>query len=139
LKLVEQGKISFDTPLSNYLPEFRNPIIVEKTLTQKTKFTPAKTVVTLKHLLNFSSGLFYPALRKDPHGVSDGYASKEMHTTQDPTSAFFRIIIVLTLFCLSWAFPELFFFFRESSLLCHSSSNQGPTVSLTFRSMECIL
>jgi CubicO group peptidase (beta-lactamase class C family) len=98
LKLVEQGKISFDTPISDYLPEFRNPIIVEKTLssTQKMKFTPAKTVVTLKHLLNFSSGLFYPALRKDPRGVSDAYASKEMHTTQDPTSAFFRIIIVLT-------------------------------------------
>jgi CubicO group peptidase (beta-lactamase class C family) len=94
LKLVEQGKISFDTPLSDYLPEFRNPIIVEKTSTQKTKFTPAKTVVTLKHVLNFSSGLFYPVVREDLHGLSDGYASKEMHTTQDPTSAFFRIVIV---------------------------------------------
>lgn len=93
LKLVEQGKISFDTPLSDYLPEFRNPIIVEKTSTQKTKFTPAKTVVTLKHILNFSSGLFYPVVREDLHGLSNGYASKEMHATQDPTSAFFRIVI----------------------------------------------
>jgi len=94
LKLIEQGKISFDTPLSNYLPEFRNPIIVERTSTQKTKFTPAKTVVTLKHLLNFSSGLFYPIVREDLYGLHDGCTSKEMHTTRDPTSAFFRIVIV---------------------------------------------
>jgi CubicO group peptidase (beta-lactamase class C family) len=110
LKLVEQGKISFDTPISDYLPEFRNPIIVDRTSTQKTKFTPAKTVVTLKHVLNFSSGLFYPVVREDLHGFSDGYSSKEMHTTQDPTSAFFRIVIVRTFIlpqsAVSLAFPS---------------------------------
>ena len=93
LKLVEQGKITFDTPVADYLPEFRNPIIVDRTDSQKTSFKPAETVVTLKHLLNFTSGLFYPTGRETA-SLSNGYSSKEMHLSENPTSEFFRIIIV---------------------------------------------
>jgi hypothetical protein len=92
LKLVEQGKITFDTPAADYLPEFRNPIIVDRTDTQKTSFKPAETVVTLKHLLNFTSGLFYPTGGDD--SMTKGCSSKEMHLSEDPTSEFFRIVIV---------------------------------------------
>ena len=95
LILVEQGKISLDTPVADYLPQFRNPIIVDRTDTtdpQKTSFKPAETVVTLKHLLNFTSGLFYPT---EPDGnMTKGCSSKEMHLSDDPTSEFFRIITV---------------------------------------------
>jgi CubicO group peptidase (beta-lactamase class C family) len=93
LKLVEQGKITFDTPVADYLPEFRNPIIVDRTDTQKTSFKPAETVVTLKHLLTFSSGLFY-SIGRDTAGLSKGYSSKGMHLSEDPTSEFFRTVIV---------------------------------------------
>jgi CubicO group peptidase (beta-lactamase class C family) len=92
LKLVEQGKIAFDTPVGDYLPEFRNPIIVDKTNTQKTTFKPAETVVTLKHLLTYTSGLFYPT-DEDPARMTEAYSSKEIHTSEDPASMFFRIII----------------------------------------------
>ena len=92
LKLVEQGKITFDTPVADYLPEFRNPIIVDRTDTQKTSFKPAETVVTLKHLLNFTSGLFN--LSSDNGNMTKGYSSKEIHPSEDPTSEFFRIVIV---------------------------------------------
>jgi CubicO group peptidase (beta-lactamase class C family) len=91
LKLVEQGKITFDTPVADYLPQFRNPIIVDRTDTQKTSFKPAQTVVTLKHLLNFTSGLFYPT--GGDANMAKGCSSKEMHLSEDPTSEFFRIII----------------------------------------------
>jgi CubicO group peptidase (beta-lactamase class C family) len=100
LKLVEQGKITFDTPVADYLPEFRNPIIVDRTDTQKTSFKPAETVVTLKHLLNFTSGLFYPTGGDD--NMTKGCSSKEMHRSEDPTSEFFRIIIVRSF--LFWLF-----------------------------------
>ena len=93
LKLVEQGKITFDTPVADYIPEFRNPIIVERTDTEKTSFKPAETIVTLKHLLNFTSGLFHPTGHVTA-SLSKGYSSKEMHLSEDPTSEFFRIIIV---------------------------------------------
>jgi hypothetical protein len=97
LKLVEQGKITFDTPVADYLPEFRNPIIVDRTDTQKTSFKPAETIVTLKHILNFTSGLFYlPG--HEAVGLSKAYSSKEMHLSEDPTSEFLRIVIVRLLF-----------------------------------------
>jgi len=47
--------------------------------------------VTLKHILNFTSGLFYPTGRVDA-SLSKGYSSKEMHLSEDTTSEFFRII-----------------------------------------------
>jgi len=89
LKLVDQGKITFDTPVSDYLPQFRNPIIVEKTDTQETNFRPAETVMTLRHLLTMTSGLFYPT----EAGLPRGYSSKTMHHSEDPISEFFRVII----------------------------------------------
>jgi Beta-lactamase len=97
LKLVEQGKISFDTPVADYIPQFRNPIIVDRTDTtdpQKTSFKPAETVVTLKHLLNFTSGLFYPTAPPSDYNMAKGCSSKEMHLSEDPTSEFFKIITV---------------------------------------------
>ena len=80
--------------MADYLPELRNPIIVDRTDsdTQKTTFKPAKTVVTLKHLLNFTSGLFYPT--EPDANMTKGWSSKEMHLADDPTSEFFRIITV---------------------------------------------
>jgi CubicO group peptidase (beta-lactamase class C family) len=97
LKLVEQGKITFDTPVSDYLPQFRNPIIVDKTDTQETSFRPAKTVVTIGHLLTMTSGLFYPP-EPASGSLPEGYSSKKMHHSEDPISEFFRIIIVRLFF-----------------------------------------
>ena len=79
--------------MADYLPEFRNPIIVDRTDTQETSFKPAETVVTLKHLLTFTSGLFYPD-DDDTAATMKGYTSKEMHLSEDPTSEFFRIVMV---------------------------------------------
>ena len=92
LKLVERGKIAFDTPVSDYLPQFRNPIIVERTTNtrEKNNFRPAETVMTLRHLLTMTSGLFYPT---EP-GLPKGYSSKKIHHSEDPISEFFRVIIV---------------------------------------------
>ena len=101
LKLVEQGKISFETPVADYFPQFRNPIIVNRTDTtdpQKTNLKPAETVVTLKHILNFTSGLFYPT--EPDHNMTKGCSSKEMHLSEEPTSEFFKIITVRLLFLL---------------------------------------
>ena len=90
LILVEQGKITFDTPVADYFPEFRNPIIVDRTDTQKASFKPAETTVTLKHLLTFTGGLFYP----DTATMKEDTSANEVHLSKDPTSDFFRNIIV---------------------------------------------
>ncbi|KAF9525267.1 beta-lactamase/transpeptidase-like protein [Crepidotus variabilis] len=92
LKLIEQGKLSYVTPVSDYLDEFKSPIIVTRTSTQETAFRPARSVVTVKHLLNFSSGLFYPIVPGDLFGLAEGYYSKDMHAAQDPVKNFFDIV-----------------------------------------------
>ena len=94
LKLIEQGKITLDTPVSDYLPEFSHPIIVDETSTQKTDFVPAETVVTFRHLLNFTSGLSYRFVTGDSSSVLEGFTSKDIHHSQDPISELFKIIIV---------------------------------------------
>ena len=93
--------------MGDYLPEFRNPIIVDKAAAQEASFKPAKTAVTLKHLLNFTSGLFYPGITTAASNMSkldEAYSSKDMHRAEDPTSEFFRIVKVRS-------FP---FFFLDS-------------------------
>ena len=92
LKLLDQGKLKLDTPVSDYFPQFRNPIILDDVKSERPTFHPAKTVITLKHLLNFSSGLFYP-----DSGYADlfeAYHSKTYSTVENPVEEFFRIVIV---------------------------------------------
>jgi CubicO group peptidase (beta-lactamase class C family) len=92
LKLIEQGKLNLNTQIADYLPEFRNPVIVDRLSSQRKVLRPAKTAVTVKHLLNFSSGLFYPIEEGQPmrFGIN---TSKEMHQATDPSSRFFKLIM----------------------------------------------
>lgn len=94
LILIEQGKISLDTPVSDYLSEFQHPVVVDDVAAHELTFRPANTAVTVKHLLNFSSGLFYPVKREGYDGVTEVYSSKEMHASTDPLASFFQIIMV---------------------------------------------
>ena len=87
--------------MADYLPELRNPVIVDRTDTLKTGFKPAETVVTLKHLLTFTSGLFYPT-EPDTADMTKGWSSKEMHLSKDPTSEFFRIVTVRLFFLVNF-------------------------------------
>ncbi|MBR4502633.1 MAG: beta-lactamase family protein [Clostridia bacterium] len=63
MQLIEQGKLSLDDPVSAYLPAYAH-------LTVKDGGTvrPAKTVMTVRHLMSMQSGLNYdketPAIKK---------------------------------------------------------------------------
>jgi len=94
LKLIEQGKITFDTAVEDYIPEMKNPIIVERISTQNTAFRPATKIVTVQHLMNFTSGLFHPVVPEDLFGLGEGYSSKGMHQVADPIAGFFQVIKV---------------------------------------------
>jgi CubicO group peptidase (beta-lactamase class C family) len=52
MTLVEEGKIGLDDPVSKYLPEFANTTVYDKGVIR-----PAKTVMTIRHLLTHTSGL----------------------------------------------------------------------------------
>ena len=61
LQLVEQGKVKLDEPVSKYLPQLEKLQVLEgfDAESGKPKLRPAKTAVTLKHLLTHTSGICY--------------------------------------------------------------------------------
>jgi len=82
--------------VEDYIPEMKNPIIVEDSVTGNIAFRPATKAVTVQHLLNFSSGLSYGKGSQDQPraGLGEAYSSKDMHQDPDPVSRFFQFVKV---------------------------------------------
>ena len=61
LQLVEQGKVKLEEPVSQHLPQLAKLEVLEgfDSETGKPRLRPARTPVTLKHLLTHTSGLCY--------------------------------------------------------------------------------
>ncbi len=59
--LYEQGKFLLDQPISDFIPEFKNPVVLEKFNEADTTYTtiPAKSEITFRQLLTHTSGLDY--------------------------------------------------------------------------------
>ncbi|MEO6723244.1 MAG: serine hydrolase domain-containing protein, partial [Ferruginibacter sp.] len=60
--LYEQGKLLLDEPISNFIPEFKNPVVLDKFNDADTTYTtvPANREITFRDLLTHTSGLDYP-------------------------------------------------------------------------------
>lgn len=54
MQLIEQGKLSLDAPVADYLPAYQ-----EMTVREGDTIRPAKTVMTVRHLMSMQSGLDY--------------------------------------------------------------------------------
>ena len=61
MMLYEEGKFMLDDPISNFIPEFRNPKVLDKYNKADTTYTtiPAKREITIRDLLTHTSGLGY--------------------------------------------------------------------------------
>ncbi|HMQ89389.1 MAG TPA: serine hydrolase domain-containing protein [Flavilitoribacter sp.] len=66
MMLWEEGKFQLDDPISKYIPEFKNPQVLQSFKYSDTTYTtvPANKEITIRHLLTHTSGLGY--------GVIDG-------------------------------------------------------------------
>ena len=90
--LVGEGKMKLDQPISEILPEFANMTVLtdpEKSL----EAVPAKTQITIRHLLTHTAGLGYSIITKGPllqayldNGITPGTVSRFPIPGQ-PTSA----------------------------------------------------
>jgi len=84
--LLEEGRILLNDPLSKYLPEFKNPQVLVSDGPGEGQFhlVPAKREITIRHLLNHTSGITYGFWGR-PHlyplytkaGISDGLVQTE--------------------------------------------------------------
>jgi CubicO group peptidase (beta-lactamase class C family) len=61
MMLYEEGKITLNDPVSKFIPEFRNPKVIDKFNFADTTWTtvPAKREITIKDLLTHTSGIGY--------------------------------------------------------------------------------
>jgi CubicO group peptidase (beta-lactamase class C family) len=62
--LYEQGKLLLDEPVGNFIPEFKNQVVLDKFNASDTTYTtvPAKRNITIRDLLTHTSGINYAAI-----------------------------------------------------------------------------
>ncbi len=66
MQLVEQGKLSLDAPIASVLPKLASAQVLEGFAPDGTpKLRPARTAITLRHLLTHSSGFVYDMWNPD--------------------------------------------------------------------------
>jgi CubicO group peptidase (beta-lactamase class C family) len=90
--LIERGHLHEDDPVSDYVPEFTNLIVLDDITKEDPSHTPAKEIVRVKHLLNSTAGLFYSMRDLDCNGQTLPYSSP--HSKEDPIGEFFRLLKV---------------------------------------------
>jgi CubicO group peptidase (beta-lactamase class C family) len=66
--LVDEGKLKVSDPLSKYLPEFTDMTVMEVAADGTTKIVPAKSAITIEHLLMHTGGLIYGIFDGGPLG-----------------------------------------------------------------------
>jgi CubicO group peptidase (beta-lactamase class C family) len=61
MMLYEEGKFSLDDPISKFIPAFKNPKVIDKYNPADTSYStiPAKSEITIRQLLNQTSGIGY--------------------------------------------------------------------------------
>ncbi|CAN5485111.1 serine hydrolase domain-containing protein [soil metagenome] len=62
--LFEEGKFMLDEPISKYIPEFKNPRVLDRLNWKDTTYTtvPAKSEITIRQLLTHTSGIDYAGI-----------------------------------------------------------------------------
>src|SRR3979490_2706618 len=60
MQLVEQGKLALDEPIGKLLPDLASPQVLEGfDATGEPKLRPAKSAITLRHLMTHTAGFVY--------------------------------------------------------------------------------
>ncbi len=73
MMLVEEGKVTLDQPIADFLPEYKTMRVLTDP-DNSIDSVPAKTQITLRHLLTHTSGLGYGFLSKGPIKAAYGKA-----------------------------------------------------------------
>jgi len=62
--LYEEGKFMLNDPISKYIPEFKNPVVLDKFNEADTTYTtiPAKREITIRDLFTHTSGIDYAGI-----------------------------------------------------------------------------
>ena len=74
--LVEEGKCVLEDPISKYIPEFKNPVVLKEVNAKDSTFTsePSPSEITIRQLLSHTSGIGYGFTNPKISGVIYGKA-----------------------------------------------------------------
>lgn len=88
MMLWEEGKFQLDDPISKYIPEFKNPTVLQTFHFGDTSYTSitAARDITIRHLLTHTSGLGYGVIDGDERmkmiyhkaGITDLFTTKDI-------------------------------------------------------------
>jgi len=88
MMLWEAGMFRLDDPISKYIPEFKNPGVINSFNEKDSAFTtlPATSEITIRQLLNHTSGIGYGAIDGDHRfrkiyskaGIIDAFTTKKV-------------------------------------------------------------
>ncbi|HUX94202.1 MAG TPA: serine hydrolase domain-containing protein [Bacteroidales bacterium] len=86
--LWEEGKFRLDDPISKFIPEFKNPGVIKTFNAKDSSYTtePAKSEITIRHLLTHTSGIGYGVIDGDDRfrmiyhkaGITDAFTSEHV-------------------------------------------------------------
>ena len=84
--LIEEGKCLLEDPVSKYIPEFKNPVVLKELNAKDSTFTtePSPTEITLRHLLTHTSGIGYGFTNPKISGIIYGKAKLFDGSTMEP-------------------------------------------------------
>jgi CubicO group peptidase (beta-lactamase class C family) len=71
MMLIDQGKLRLDQPIADLLPAYANMQVQVTPDGSITDLRPAKTAITVRHLLTHTAGLGYTIMQKGP--IKDAY------------------------------------------------------------------
>jgi CubicO group peptidase (beta-lactamase class C family) len=68
MMLWEEGKFRLDDPVSKYIPEFKNPMLLDSLIEKDSSYTTVKAdkEITIRHLITHTSGIGYGMIDPDP-------------------------------------------------------------------------
>jgi CubicO group peptidase (beta-lactamase class C family) len=87
MMLFEEGKLLLDDPISKYIPEFANPMVIDKFNEKDTTYTTVKAnrEITIRDLLTHTSGIDYAGIGSThmnaiyaKSGIPTGFVSEKI-------------------------------------------------------------
>ena len=86
MMLWEEGKFRLDDPISNYIPAFKNPQVLDSLIERDSSFVASKAdkEITIRHLITHTSGIGYGFIDGDERfkkiyakaGIIDGFTTE---------------------------------------------------------------
>lgn len=96
LQLIESGRLDIETPVADFLPQLKDPLIVEDDVSIPPKVVgPAKTTIRVRHLLDFTSGIY--GFKSPTAGIALNPVYTSAYPMEDKYTAYFDMLKVLNL------------------------------------------